>query len=229
MARRNGQLTLKMLPLAEYQANRTQQDGPIKDRGGSRLPRVRVEEGAETVAQHPYRFELDRMSTVKVAGFNGLTPNDQNTRHLYSTGTSEPNTLVVTDQMTGCIAIALAAENLDPGTGERLPGAKVRVFHLLPFAHEDLMPGEVLKSIKNYLDEIKGQGLAIRAAMHGGDTQGDFSVSTAVALRNLLQEERVHLEFDETCENRTTDTPLGAVIRDDHSAQFVTQIVASQA
>ncbi|MCK4120681.1 type III effector [Ralstonia solanacearum] len=228
LARRGAQLTLRMLPPEAYQSTRTHQDHFIKDRSGSLFPRVRVERAMDQAAYHPYRFELDRTAIVKVAGFNGLTPNTQSTGHLYSTGTSQPNTLVVTDNMTACIAIACAAENIEPATGDRLPGAKVRVFHLLPFAHEELMPDEVLMSIRNYLEDTRQEGLTIRAAMHGGDTQGDMSISTAVALRNLLHELDVALEFDETCENRATNTPLGAVIRDDHSVQFVTQIVAAE-
>lgn len=117
LARRGAQLTLRMLPPEAYQSTRTHQDHFIKDRSGSLFPRVRVERAMDQAAYHPYRFELDRTAIVKVAGFNGLTPNTQSTGHLYSTGTSQPNTLVVTDNMTACIAIACAAENIEPATG----------------------------------------------------------------------------------------------------------------
>jgi hypothetical protein len=221
-----------MLPPEMYQSARTHQNHPIKDRNGTVRARVRVESaGADATVPSCYRFELDKRTTVKVAGFNGLIPNDENTMHLYSTGTSQANTLVATDGMTACIAIACAAENRDPYTGNTLPGAKVRVFHLLPFAHEELMPDEVLKSIENYIEETKREGLTIRVAMHGGDRQDDssnMSTNTAQALRNLFQEQQIDVEFDETCERRETDTPLGVVIRDDNSVQFVTQIVAAR-
>ncbi|MFD2423101.1 hypothetical protein ACFSUI_02070 [Ralstonia solanacearum] len=128
LARRGAQLTLRMQPLEEYQSARTHQDHFIKDRSGSLFPRVRIERAMDQAAYHPYRFELDRTATVKVAGFNGLTPNTQNTSHLYSTGTSQPNTLVVTDNMTACIAIACAAENIEPATGTACPAPRYAYF-----------------------------------------------------------------------------------------------------
>lgn len=45
------------------------------------------------------------------------------------------------------------------------------------------MPEEVLASIRDYLQNARAQGLTMRVAMHGGDREGDFSVSTADALK----------------------------------------------
>jgi hypothetical protein len=146
-------------------------------------------------------------------------------QHLYSAGTSQINVPVVTDNMTACIAVACDAENVDADTGERMQGAQVRVFHLLPFCHEDLMPGEVLASIREYLQNARAQGLTMRVALHGGDREGDFSVSTADALKQLFADEGIPLEFDETCANRISDTLLVAVILDDNSTHFIKHLV----
>ncbi|GKS92654.1 XopAF/AvrXv3 family type III secretion system effector [Acidovorax sp. SUPP2539] len=226
LGRRFNMQTLVMVPKEMYQSERNHQNSPIKNRNNSIYPPcVRIDTPANSVP-HRYSFELHKGVTVKVAGFNGTVPNTESTRHLYSTGTSQPNQLVVTDNMTACIAVACASENFDPYTGNSLPGAKVRVFHLLPFVHDELMPDEVLASIRDYIEEIKQQGLTMRVAMHGGDADGGISTGTARALQFLFAQQNVPIEFDETCENRLTNTPLGAVIRDDHSVQFVTQIVA---
>jgi hypothetical protein len=218
-----------MASLGVYQSARTHHHYPLKDRSQSVFPpHIRIDRAGSGREHHPYLFQIDGRTIVKVAGFNGLVPNTESTRHLYSTGTSQLGTLVVTDNMTACIAVACAAEKIHPETGNRLPGAKIRVFHLLPFTHQELMPDNVMSSINTYLEKAKQEGLTLRIAMHGGDPQGDFSLSTAAALRNLFEEKNIPLEFDETCQNRTTDTPLGAVIRNDHSVQFVTQIVSSE-
>ncbi|ATV19964.1 type III effector [Pseudomonas avellanae] len=222
LARRGGNYTLKMVSLDAYQAGRRHSGNAIKDRSESTFPWVRVYHSKTGL---DYSFQIDRTTTVKVAGFNGLTPNDEGTRHLYSAGTSQINMPVVTDNMTACIAVACAAENVDADTGERMRGAQVRVFHLLPFCHEDLVPEEVLASIRDYLQNARAQGLTMRVAMHGGDREGDFSVSTADALKQLFADEGIPLEFDETCANRTSDTLLGAVILDDNSTHFIKHLV----
>ncbi|KPB89914.1 Type III effector HopAF1 [Pseudomonas amygdali pv. lachrymans] len=66
----------------------------------------------------------------------------------------------------------------------------------------------------------------MRVAMHGGNTEGDFSVSTAQALKSLFADEGIPLEFDETCANRMDETLLGAVILDDNSTHFIKHLVA---
>ncbi|WP_308460396.1 XopAF/AvrXv3 family type III secretion system effector [Pseudomonas syringae] len=212
-----------MVSLAAYQAERRHRGNLIKDRSQSALPWVQVYH-SETGLD--YSFQIDRTTTVKVAGFNYNVPNDGKTRHLYSAGTSQVNMPVITDNMSACIAVACAAENVDAGTGERRPGAKVRVFHLFPFRRENLMPKQVLASVRDYLQDIKEQGLTMRAALHGGNREGDFSVSTAEALKSLFADEGIPLEFDETCANRTSETLLGAVILNDNSTRFIKHLVA---
>ncbi|KAA8696738.1 XopAF/AvrXv3 family type III secretion system effector [Pseudomonas caricapapayae] len=223
LARCGGDYTLSMVSLAAYQAERRHRGNLIKDRSQSILPWVQVYH-SETGLD--YSFQIDRTTTVKVAGFNCNVPNDGGTRHLYSAGTSQVNMPVIADNMSACIAVACAAENVDAGTGERRPGAKVRVFHLLPFRREDLMPEQVLASVRDYLRDIKEQGLTMRVALHGGNREGDFSVSTAEALKSLFADEGIPIEFDETCANRTSETLLGAVILNDNSTQFIKHLVA---
>ncbi|MFA0998396.1 MULTISPECIES: XopAF/AvrXv3 family type III secretion system effector [Pseudomonas syringae group] len=212
-----------MVSLAAYQAERRHRGNLIKDRSQSILPWVQVYHSKKGL---DYSFQIDRTTTVKVAGFNCSVPNDGGTRHLYSAGTSQINMPVIADNMSACIAVACAAENVDADTGERMPGAKVRVFHLLPFRREDLVPEEVLASVRDYLRDTKEQGLTMRVAMHGGNKEGDFSVSTAQALKGLFADEGIPLEFDETCANRTSETLLGAVILDDNSTHFIKHLVA---
>lgn len=223
LARRGENYTLRMVSLDVYQAERRHPMNAIKDRSDSVFPWVRV---YHSKAGLDKCFEIDRNTVVKVAGFNGFTPNDEGTRHLYSAGTSQINMPVITDNMTACIAVACAAENLNDDSGERMPGAQVRVFHLLPFHHEELAPEQVLESLRGYLRNVRAQGLTIRVAMHGGDRKGDFSVSTAEALKELFAGEGIPLEFDETCSNRSSGTLLGAVILDDNSAHFIKHLVA---
>ncbi|MCH5489590.1 XopAF/AvrXv3 family type III secretion system effector [Pseudomonas syringae] len=223
LARCGGDYTLSMVSLAAYQAERRHRGNLIKDRSQSILPWVQVYH-SETGLD--YSFQIDRTTTVKVAGFNCNVPNDGGTRHLYSAGTSQVNMPVIADNMSACIAVACAAENVDAGTGGRRPGAKVRVFHLLPFRREDLMPEQVLASVRDYLRDIKEQGLTMRVALHGGNREGDFSVSTAEALKSLFADEGIPIEFDETCANRTSETLLGAVILNDNSTQFIKHLVA---
>ncbi|AVI86123.1 type III effector [Pseudomonas syringae pv. tomato] len=223
LARCGGEYTLSMVSAAAYQAERRHRGNLIKDRSQSILPWVQVYHSKKGL---DYSFKIDRTTTVKVAGFNCSIPNNRGTRHLYSAGTSQTNMPVIADNMSACIAVACAAENVDAGTGERRPGAKVRVFHLLPFRREDLVPEEVLASVRDYLRTTKEQGLTMRVAMHGGNTEGDFSVSTAQALKGLFANEGIPLEFDETCANRTSETLLGAVILDDNSTHFIKHLVA---
>ncbi|KLD77472.1 type III effector [Xanthomonas hyacinthi] len=213
-----------MVPVNVYQAARSHPKNAIKDRFWSAYPMMDV---ADADASPPPRsFDIHERTTVKVAGFNYQVRNDATTRHLYSTGTSRPDRLVVTDNMAACIAIACAAERINPGSGKRLPGAKVRVFHILPFGRQDLAPDQVLQSIAHYVKETKEQGLTLRVAMHGGDKTNPSSVDTAKELRELFLEQGIPLEFDETCENRDNvgKTPLGAVIENDHSVRFVTHL-----
>ncbi|MCC4603675.1 XopAF/AvrXv3 family type III secretion system effector [Xanthomonas campestris] len=224
LARRAGQYTLKQTSIADYQSERGHPGNSIKDRSGSLFPWVRV---SDVDADSNYSFEIDSSTTVKVAGFNGLTPNHQGTRHLYSAGTSQVNMPVVTDNMTACIAVACAAERIDHYTGERMPGAQVRVFHLLPFNHQELMPENVIASIRDYIHDVKAKGLTMRVAMYGGDRVGDFSVSTAEALGCLFENEGIPVEFNETCANRNSEALLGAVILNDNSTQFIKHLVAA--
>ncbi|WP_081023314.1 XopAF/AvrXv3 family type III secretion system effector [Pseudomonas amygdali] len=215
--------TLARVSLADYQAKRRHFGNSIKDRSQSATPWVQVYH-SETGLD--YRFKIDRTTTVKVAGFNYSVPNDKGTRHLYSAGTSQVNMPVIAGDITACIAVACAAEKLDAGTGERMPGAKVRVFHLLPFRRQELVPEEVLASVRDYVRDTKDKGLTMRVAMHGGNSEGDFSVSTADALKKLFIDEEIPLEFDETCANRTSETLLGAVILADNSTHFIKHLVA---
>jgi hypothetical protein len=220
---------LTMVSADAYQAARRRKHTAIKDREPTAFPCILVGDAdadADADAEQPGTIEIDSSTVVKVAGFNYLVRNDASTSHLYSTGTSKRNTPVVTDDMDSCIAVACAAEKIDRRTGACLPGAKARVFHLLPFARQEMAPHEVMASLRRYVEKTQQQDLTLRVAMHGGERDNAASIATAKQLRTLFQEARIPVEFDQTCEKRTDHTPLGAVIREDHSVQFFTHIVA---
>ncbi|WAT14141.1 XopAF/AvrXv3 family type III secretion system effector [Xanthomonas fragariae] len=219
----NGDDTLAMVSVESYQSVRSHPRRAIKDRSTSVFPFIEVDDAD---AAHGHAFKIENSTTVKVAGFNYTEPNDAHTTHLYSTGTSRPNMPVMTDGMGACIAVACAAERIDPMSGRRTKGAKARVFHVYPFAQQDLVPAEVLKSIQRYVDKTKQEGLTLRVAMHGGLPNNTSSSDTARALRQLFDRKQVRIELDQTCDNRPGETPLGAVIRDDHSVHFITQLIA---
>ncbi|MDM7555092.1 XopAF/AvrXv3 family type III secretion system effector [Xanthomonas fragariae] len=215
--------TLAMVPVGLYESARSHPGRPIKDRSRSAFPLIEVG-GADEA--HDDAFKIDNSTTVKVAGFNYIEPNNADTTHLYSTGTSQPNMPVMTDGMGVCIAVACAAERIDPTSGMRKKGAKARVFHVYPFARQDLVPGEALKSIQRYVDKTRQEQLTLRVAMHGGVPDNTSSLDTVRALRELFDRNKVRVELDQTCDNRRGDTPFGAVIRDDHSVHFITQLIA---
>lgn len=85
-----------------------------------------------------------------------------------------------------------------------------------------------MKAIQRHIDEIREDGLTLRIAMHGGLSSSDSSLATASALRALFDSQQVPVEFDETCEKRMGETPLGAVINDDYSIDFITRLVATE-
>ncbi|WIH06785.1 type III effector [Xanthomonas translucens pv. graminis] len=213
-----------MVSADAYQAARRRKHTAIKDREPTVYPCILVGD-ADADAAQPGTIEINSATVVKVAGFNYLVRNDASISHLYSTGTSKPNTPVVTDDMGSCIAVACAAEKIDRRTGACLPGAKARVFHLLPFARQE-MAQEVMASLRRYVESTQQQDLTLRVAMHGGERDNAASIATAKQLRTLFQEARIPVELDQTCEKRTDNTPLGAVILEDHSVQFFTHIVA---
>ncbi len=216
---------LTMVSADAYQAARRRKRTAIKDREPTVFPCILVGD-ADADAAQPGTIEIDNSTVVKVAGFNYLVRNDASTSHLYSTGTSKPNTPVVTADMGSCIAVACAAEKIDRDTGARLPGAKARVFHLLPFAGQGMAPHKVKASLLRYVRNTEEQDLTLRVAMHGGERDNAASIDTANQLRALFQKAHIPVEFDQTCEKRTDNTPLGAVILEDHSVQFFTHIVA---
>lgn len=215
--------SLGMVSVSDYQQVRSHTYNQIKDRSQSTFPIVDVE---STGAGRDRAFVIDRSTTVKVAGFNYNVANDAHTSHLYSTGTSLTNTPVITDGMGACIAVAFAAERIYPRTGRPMPGAKIRVFHVYPFARQELEPGEVMNTIRRYIGQIRADRLALRVAMHGGLSSSDASLATARQLRAMFEREEVPIEFDETCNRRAEQTPLGAVINDDYSVDFITRLVA---
>ncbi|CTP86236.1 putative type III effector protein [Xanthomonas translucens pv. poae] len=216
---------LTMVSADAYQAARRRKHTAIKDREPTVFPCILLGD-ADADAAQPGTIEIDNSTVVKVAGFNYLVRNDASTSHLYSTGTSKPNTPVVTADMGSCIAVACAAEKIDRDTGARLPGAKARVFHLLPFARQEMAPHEVMASLRRYVEKTQQQDLTLRVAMHGGERDNAASIATAKQVRTLFQKADIPVEFDQTCEKRTDNTPLGAVILEDHSVQFFTHIVA---
>lgn len=76
---------------------------------------------------------------------------------------------------------------------------------------------------------MRARGLTVKAAMHGGDAD---SIADARMLRRFFQEQEIELHFDETCELREGKSScLGAVVRPDHTVQFVTElaVVSEQA
>jgi len=188
---------------------------------------------------HPYRFLLSpERDWAKAVGSSG--PGNP----PASTGTSQLNTLCITDGMGPCIAVAVGGEKRT--LNGNAPGAKVRVFHVFP------RNSNITKNIGVYIKNLQRSGLTVKVAMHGGNYDPDIIAGAykeldrspkspyyealasasrlpherAQELRNLFSSLGVKTEFDEASEKRHTFTPLGVFIRDDNSVQFVTQVAA---
>ncbi|RZI40922.1 hypothetical protein EGT07_21745 [Herbaspirillum sp. HC18] len=218
----------EQLSLEDYQNARNHPGQPIKDRSWmdeppSELTAYRM----ENVPVHSARDENIRRSLmndrgsrefflrpgdiVKMIGFNWYSG-----APVATTGTSKINTLCLTDGLMTCIAVAIGGENFS--CGSLSTGAKVRIFHVHP-ANTGSVP-----QLRSYIKRLKRAGLTVRAAMFGGMDRDVMSVTQAENLRSLLAELNVNVDFDETCEKRNDDTPLGVVILDDHSIRFVTKL-----
>ena len=170
------------------------------------------------------QFLLSDSHDVKAIGYN------HRDKPAATTGTSKPNVLCVTDGMGPCIAVALGAEKLAPDGTDRLPGAKARVFHVT------VETKGLEETLKERVDGYKQEGLTVRAALHGG--WPGMSEPMAKGIRSTLTDLGVPIEFDESGLKRNKpgapegssqprhlfDSPLGAVVQDDHSVRFVTDL-----
>jgi hypothetical protein len=172
-------------------------------------PRLRALPADEPLS--PRQFALSESHDIKGLGFNG------HSRPAATTGTSKPNVLCVTDGMGPCIAVALGAEKLDADGTARLPGAKARVLHV----HPTLPSDELVQTLRARVGKYQAAGLTVKAALHGG---WHFNEQTAATIRSTLTDLGVAIEFDESGDKRNGNTPLGAVVQDDHSVRFVTEL-----
>jgi hypothetical protein len=97
-------------------------------------------------------------------------------------------------------------------------GAKVRIFHVFPrnatSQHE----------LRAYIQKLQQFGLTVKAAMHGGETTSPKSLAQASNLSALFSRMNVQVVFDETCEKREANKPLGVLIHANHAVQFVTEL-----
>ncbi|RZI40923.1 hypothetical protein EGT07_21750 [Herbaspirillum sp. HC18] len=216
------------LSVEEYQAARTHPEQPVKDRSNLEAPaavlsasRVRAlsvyrarDENLRRSLMHflgPRRYLLQPGDTVKMIGYNA----DESP--VATTGTSRIDMPCLTDGMGPCIAVAIGGERRN--NGSCLPGAKARIFHVFPFNTNSV------QELSSYITKLQDAGLTVRAAMHGGEEMIRLSRKQAANLRAMFAEANVHVDFDETCENLVGSTLLGAVIREDNSVQFVTELV----
>lgn len=176
-------------------------------------------------------FILKHGQMLKVIG-----PSDAK---VQSTGTSKKGVLCITDNAETCIEFAVGGEKIK-ADGTREKGAKVRVFHIYK------VDGDTLKEMNGYFLKLHKKGLSIKVAMHGAgrmpendelDRKLNRQTEREVqALRRFLRKWNVTPEFDETFEKREgydredgsvvqfSDTPLGAVINEDNSVSFKTDI-----
>lgn len=212
----------------EYQKARRHPRRPIKDRSGMdepppELTGYRMEDAPVHSARDEHirrslmndrgsrEFFLRPGDIVKMIGFNWYFG-----APVATTGTSKINTLCLTDGMMTCIAVAIGGENFSRGSLS--PGAKVRIFHVHP-GNTGSVP-----QLRSYIERLKQAGLTVRAAMFGGMAGDALSDIQAKNLRQLMADMQVNVDFDETCEKRNDDTPLGVVIQQDHSIRFVTEL-----
>ena len=217
---------LQLLSASEYQNVRSHPDRQIKDRSehippdtGMMQERVRR---SHLQASARY-FTLKASHTIKAVGYFPFF-----SRMVASTGTSKPGVLCVTDGMGVCIGVAIGGENIRSGVPA--PSAKVRIFHVFP--------RNSIGQLGTYVKKLRDQGLTVKAAMNGGTYIGGpelfsrgslaaerMSQNKAQRLRSLFSKLNVPLEIDEAAELRGEKIdPLGVVIRDDHTVQFVTEL-----
>jgi hypothetical protein len=176
-------------------------------------------------------FTLKHGDLVKVIGASDSK--------VQSTGTSQKGGLCVTDNAETCIKLAGGGEKIN-ACGEKEKGAKVRVFHIYK------VDENTLEEIENYFLKLHKNGLTIKVAMHGAgripetdESDQELNQQTqreVHTLRNLLCRWKITPEFDETYEKRKdydvndgsvvqfSDTPLGAIINEDNSVSFKTDI-----
>jgi hypothetical protein len=208
---------LQQHPVAQYQANRSHPERPAKDRREverfpAELTAARIKNLAPGESMGPRQFVLSPNRDVKAVAYASLPGSRPAT-----TGTSQPGVLCLTDGMGPCIAVAIGGEPGATRPGGHSERARVRVFHVFP----DNV--DVTGAIGDYVRRLQGDGLTVRAALHGGEADLYKSRSTAAAIRSLFAEQGVRVEFDESCERRDgLDTPLGAVVDEGNEVQFVT-------
>lgn len=204
----------------EYQANRGHPDRPVKDQH-STMEMDPLEYTAMTMSlvrrhtardENMRRFIVSPEKHVKIIGFN-----DGFNSPPATTGTSQLNTLCLTDGLQVCNAVAIGGEKINGDV--RLPGSKVRVFHINP------NNSDVREALSRYVTKLRQDGLQVKAAAYGGDSRDEGSMAIAEGVRTSLDQLTVPMEFDEMCDKRAGDlSMMGAVIDDDHKVQFVTSL-----
>lgn len=152
-------------------------------------------------------------SLAKIVGYNS---GDNDT--VATTRTSKLNTLCITDGTGPCIGVVIGGGRFDH-RGRSLPGSKVRIFHVFP---RNVNSGDEIRFYK-----LHGRGLTVRAAMHGGGFSSRRSEEQARMLRPLFSAMKVRLDFNEACERRDGNKPMGVMIHDSHMVQFVTELEQS--
>lgn len=204
----------------QHQANRSHPDRPVKNQH-STLEVDPPEYTALTMSlvrrhtardENMRRFIVDPEKQVKIIGFN-----DGLNSPPATTGTSQLNTLCLTDGLQVCNAVAIGGEKIQDGANR--PGSKVRLFHVTP--HNS----GVRETLSRYVAKLRQDGLQVKAAAYGGDSRDEGSIAIANEVRTTLDQLNVPVEFDKMCEKRDGDLSLmGAVIDNDHKVQFVTSL-----
>jgi hypothetical protein len=81
------------------------------------------------------------------------------------------------------------------------------------------------RDIRTYVQQLKNEGYAVRAALHGGNSTSNSSMRRLGAVEATLEGLDVPINFHETGGGEEENGPLGAVIDHDGSVRFITELV----
>ncbi|MBV6843729.1 XopAF/AvrXv3 family type III secretion system effector [Xanthomonas euvesicatoria] len=199
---------LEQMSDSQNQAERSHPSAPLKDRSHeeafpARLAsaRIRRRSGASE------EFVLNRNKPIKGVGYSTVPT------ATASTGTSKPGVLCMTDGLDLCVGVAVVGEKPSENKG------KARVFHVMPENRRAQW------EIKSYIEGLRSQGYAVKAAIHGGDSSSRASVSKVDAIQATLGAMDVPREFSRTGAGASNGNgPLGAVVEENGTVRFVTAL-----
>ncbi|MEP9687781.1 XopAF/AvrXv3 family type III secretion system effector [Xanthomonas perforans] len=199
----------EQLSASQNQAERSHPSAPLKDRSHEeafpvRLASTRIKRSSGAGRE----FALSRNKPIKGVGYSTQPA------VTASTGTSKPGVLCMTDGMDLCVGVAVGGEKPSQNAG------KARVFHVMPENRRAQW------EIKSYIESLRSQGYAAKAAIPGGDSSSRSSVSKIQAIEATLGAMDVPIEFSSTGAGANNGNgPLGAVVEENGTVRFVTNLV----